>query len=582
MKVPRLIRQFGTNFKMPIKRPVMNSAVIRYLIYAVALSLPVAVHAKLERVSVSSEGVQANANSSLPTLSDDGRYIVFDSTADNLVAGDTNAARDVFLHDRITGETRRVSVASDGAQANGDSCAISAPRISGDGRYIVFDSEADNLVPDDNNHTWDIFVHDSKAGNTQRVNVAEDSSEAGQLSVFTDISNDGRFVSFISLADNLVSGDTNGVNDIFVRDLETNMVERVNVASDGTQANAHTRTYWGYYTYTSISANGRYVAFTSLADNLVTGDENGLEDVFVHDRETGTTQRVSVSSSGVEGNEDSILLDMSADGRFIVFYSSSSNLTPSGKPGFFLHDNMTGETKLVIDQGYYATISADGRYLAYSDFGGVFVFDQQTERTAQVSKTYSGDEANGNFGISSISGNGKFVGFGSDADNLVFDDSNAARDVFVIENPHLFTLNPGLNDAWYNADTAGQGFFITVFPNLGKVSMAWLTYDIGLPSLDATANLGDPGHRWLTAVGPIDGNQVLMNIEMTSGGIFDSATEINRTDPPGSDGTILLTFTSCSSGTVEYDIPSINRHGIIPIRRVADDNIALCEALNSN
>jgi len=143
-------------------------------------------------------------------------------------------------------------------------------------------------------------------------------------------------------------------------------------------------------------------------------------------------------------------------------------------------------------------------------------------------------------------------------------------------------LNSGFNDAWYNPDTSGQGFFISVFPNLGVASLAWFTYDTDLPEEGATANLGDPGHRWLTAVGPTEGNYVLMNIEMTSGGLFDSATEIQRTDPPGSDGTITLTFDSCNSGTVEYDIPSINRQGIIPIQRVADDNIALCEALNSN
>jgi len=156
---------------------------------------------------------------------------------------------------------------------------------------------------------------------------------------------------------------------------------------------------------------------------------------------------------------------------------------------------------------------------------------------------------------------------------------NSVEEILATANPSQ--INPGLNDAWYNPETSGQGFFITVFPDLGFVSLAWFTYDTEPPPVDATGNLGGPGHPWLTALGPIDGNQVLMNIEMTSGGIFDSATEIIRTDPPASDGTILLTFDSCHSGTVEYDIPSINRQGIVPIQRVADDNIALCEALNS-
>jgi hypothetical protein len=143
-------------------------------------------------------------------------------------------------------------------------------------------------------------------------------------------------------------------------------------------------------------------------------------------------------------------------------------------------------------------------------------------------------------------------------------------------------INAGLNDAWFNPDTSGQGFFISVFPDLGVVSLAWFTYDTELPAEGAPANLGDAGHRWLTALGPIVDNQVFMNIEMTSGGLFDTATEIQRTDPPGSDGTIILTFTSCNSGTVDYDISSINRQGIVPIRRVANDNIILCEALSTN
>jgi len=157
---------------------------------------------------------------------------------------------------------------------------------------------------------------------------------------------------------------------------------------------------------------------------------------------------------------------------------------------------------------------------------------------------------------------------------------NSVEEILATVNPSK--INSGLNDAWYDPDTSGQGFFITVFPDLGYVSLAWFTYDTELPPIGAASNLGDPGHRWLTALGLIDGNQVLMTIEMTSGGIFDAATEINRTDPPGSDGTIFLKFDSCNSGTVEYDIPSINRQGTVPIQRVAGDNIALCEALNSN
>ena len=152
----------------------------------------------------------------------------------------------------------------------------------------------------------------------------------------------------------------------------------------------------------------------------------------------------------------------------------------------------------------------------------------------------------------------------------------------TLEDGAEFALNAGLNDAWYDPDTDGQGFFITVYPDLNRVSLAWFTYDTELPPSDATANLGDPGHRWMTAIGLIDGNQSVMNIDITSNGIFDTTTEIEHTDPPGSDGTIILTFDSCNSATIEYDITSINRQGIIPIKRVADDNIVNCEALNAD
>jgi len=139
-----------------------------------------------------------------------------------------------------------------------------------------------------------------------------------------------------------------------------------------------------------------------------------------------------------------------------------------------------------------------------------------------------------------------------------------------------FEINAGLNDAWYYPETNGQGFFITVFPDLELVSLAWFTYDTERPAEDVEANLGDAGHRWLTATGPYNGNNAQLEIAVTSGGVFDSTEPVPASEPAG---TILLHFNGCNSGTVTYDIPSINRTGVIPIERVAQDNVALCEMI---
>ncbi|MDH3901711.1 MAG: hypothetical protein OES90_00665 [Xanthomonadales bacterium] len=142
-----------------------------------------------------------------------------------------------------------------------------------------------------------------------------------------------------------------------------------------------------------------------------------------------------------------------------------------------------------------------------------------------------------------------------------------------------FIMNAGLNDAWYDPATDGQGFFITVFPDLNFVTLAWFTYDTELPPLDATANLGDPGHRWMTAFGVIENDRSVMNIEFTSGGIFDTPSVVTRTDPVGADGTLTIKFDNCTEGSIDYDIITINEQGTVPIQRVANDNIALCNAL---
>jgi hypothetical protein len=137
-------------------------------------------------------------------------------------------------------------------------------------------------------------------------------------------------------------------------------------------------------------------------------------------------------------------------------------------------------------------------------------------------------------------------------------------------------MNAGLNDAWFYPVTNGQGFFITVFPDIGYVSLSWFTYDTERPDASVTANLGEPGHRWLNALGPYSGNQAVMDVSFASGGLFDTPTEIVEIN----DGTIILTFSDCNNGTVEYDIPSIGQQGSVPIQRVAGDNIGLCQSLS--
>jgi len=320
------------------------------------------------RVSVASDGAQLNSYSEYPSLSADGRYVAFDSWANTPVSGDTNGTWDVFVHDRTTGQTTRVSVATDGGQANGNSYY---PSLSADGRHVAFSSFASNLVSGDTNGQVDVFVHDRGTGRTTRVSVATDGAQGNGFSYSPSLSADGRYAAFASSASNLAPDDTNGFADAFVHDRVTAQTTRVSLATDGAQGNGDS---YGH----PISADGRYVAFDSLASNLVSGDTNGLEDVFVHDRGTGQTARVSVASDGTQGNSWSYLPSLSADGRYVGFMSNASNLVPGDTNGYedvFLHDRVTGQTTRVSvasdgTQGDWISlepsISADGRYVAFT------------------------------------------------------------------------------------------------------------------------------------------------------------------------------------------------------------------------
>lgn len=406
------------------------------------------------RVSVSSGSRQAKVASFLDAISATGHFVVFDSAAANLVPGDTNHASDVFLRDRVIGRTTRISLSTSGKEGNGGS--ESGPGgISANGRYVAFSSNASNLAPGDTNHRPDVFVRDRETGRTSRVSVSSGGRQGNGESGGPVISADGRYVAFTSSASNLVPDDTNHTSDVFLRDRKTGRTIRVSVNSAGGQARG-SATGSGSNAQ-SISADGRYVAFQSDAANLVPGDTNNLADLFVHDRKTRRTTRVNVSSSGQQANGDSFHASISADGRYVAFASLTSNLVPGDTnelTDVFVHDLQSGRTTRVSvsssnGQGdstsFDPTISASGRYVAFgsdatnlvagdtNQLPDIFVRDRVAGTTRRVSLTNRGEQANevGGSLYGDISANGRWVAFESGATNLVRGDTNNAPDVFL-------------------------------------------------------------------------------------------------------------------------------------------------------
>ena len=380
-------------------------------------------------------------------LSANGRYVAFDSEAAGIVPGDTNHTWDVFLRDRRSGTTKRVSVGLAGTQPNGRSFGAA---LSGAGRFVAFESDADNLVVGDTNHAGDVFVRDLLTGRTERISVSTAGRQVDGVSSTPAISSGGRFVSFYSDATNLVPGDTNGHLDVFVHDRLTGVTERVSVSSTEHQANRQSQVGMG-----GLSANGRYVAFESYATNLVRGDTNGMWDVFVRDRLTGTTQRVSVTRHGDQVHGDSELPAISGDGRIVAFDSAADGLVPRDTNGawdVFTVNLLTGgvHRESVASDGSQAagdstapSISGNGRFVAFDSeaanlvsrdtnkTGDVFLRDRTNRTTGRVSVTDSEGQGNDRSWLAVISADGHHVGFASWADNLVPSDGNAQPDAFV-------------------------------------------------------------------------------------------------------------------------------------------------------
>ncbi len=396
------------------------------------------------RATVDMSGGEPNGNSSDPFLNSTGRFVAFASAASDLVAGDNNGFDDIFARDLVGGVNVRVSVDVGGGSPNGSSFG---PVLSSTGRFVAFVSFASDLVPGDDPGA-DTFVRDTVSGTTTLVGRGSPADSLDDEEYGPSISASGRQVAFVS-SDPLLPDDTNGFLDVYVRDLVTNGLTRASVAAGGGNGDADSIS-------PSISGNGRFVAFLSSASNLVAGDGNGLDDLFVRDLRSGVTVRASVAVGGGDPNGATLIRpSISADGAHVAFSSGASNLVAgdgnNSNDVFARHLVTATTTRVTVDtsggdsNGWSTSVSTsrDGRYVAFrstssdlvpgdtNGFADVFRRDLATGTTTRVSIGMNGEEPNNNAWNPSITYNGQLVAFMSFASNLVPGDTNGLRDVFV-------------------------------------------------------------------------------------------------------------------------------------------------------
>jgi Tol biopolymer transport system component len=403
-----------------------------------ALAVPAAAQ-NVELVSLGTGGAPADGDSYIPCLSDNGRWLVFSSNAQDLVEDDATAGFEPFLKDLKKGTLTRVALNDAGEEALGDSFGWGC---SASGRWVVFESTAGNLAEGDEGGNLDVFVRDVKKGLTVCASRALGGAASDGDSDLARLSANGRFVAFRSAATDLVDGDLAGQRDIFVHDLKTGVTERVSVGHDGSEAD-------GDSDRPTISANGRWVAFTSEAANLVPDDTNGVKDVFVRDRKLGTTVRASLSKDGAQagGTFGAFASFLAANGRHVAIVTDASDMVAgdvNGKYDLFVRDLKLGTLVRAsvgaddeASNGHTCAstdslwLGGNGRYVAFVsnatnlvDFddngtqGNAFVRDLKLQLTRMADTAFDGSDPEGATLECTVSRNGRVVGFSSGAANL--------------------------------------------------------------------------------------------------------------------------------------------------------------------
>ncbi|WP_371671446.1 hypothetical protein OG985_29785 [Streptomyces sp. NBC_00289] len=399
-------------------------------------------------VSVGLGGAPANGPSERASISADGRLVVFTSHASNLVRGDHNDCSDVFLRDLTRGTTVRVGRGVDGREPDG--CTGIDPIISADGHYAVYSADSTNLVRGVRDGRSHIYRTDVRTGATVLVSAAADGTPGNGDSMRPTLSADGRYVAFATSADNVIPGDTPASTwDTVVRDMATGTTVRTSAADDGTPGDAASDG-------TQLSADGRYVTFFSNATNLAAGDTNKKVDEFLRDVRTGRTTRLSVSAAGVQSDQITIGGTISDDNRYVVLNSHATNLTAdspgTGQNHIYLQDLQEGTLRLV-DKGddgepapggtFWASITGDGRHIPMASAGphlvagdtnnvrDIFVADLPGGELRRVSVGAGGAQADAASYFPDADQHADAVVFASFATNLVTGDTNGQPDIFV-------------------------------------------------------------------------------------------------------------------------------------------------------
>ncbi|MCB2188334.1 MAG: hypothetical protein KQJ78_18090 [Deltaproteobacteria bacterium] len=424
-----------------------------------------------ELVSRPADGAQTDHHSVSPSPSASGRWVAFTSLATNLVPGDTNGVRDVFVKDRRTGAVERVSVSSSGEEGNARS---DYPNISDNGRYVAFISEAGNLRAGGLVGQYDYFVHDRQTGETTWVGPGPFTWRGVTYRWAPAISADGRYVVYATGEPNAALGDNNTWCDVYLWDRDTGATELVSVSNTGDPGDADSGE-------PDVSDDGRYVVFASETTNLAPGAPSGFAELLLRDRQANQTTRVSVNSAGEAANGDANTPYLSGDGGYLVYLSWATNLAGPKTVAtiqVFGHDLVSGETSGISVQldgtlngarSYAPRVSADGRYVAFNSENAnlvsgdnnnqtdVFLRDRQTATTRLVSRATDGTQSNGYNNSADISADGSTVVFDSTATNLAPDDTDGFADIYAVS---PLVGNQLLMYRAYNADTLDH-FFTT-------------------------------------------------------------------------------------------------------------------------